>query len=102
MPNFLEEFVKQFFNLRAFLQQADTQLTPPKFIVILSAGIGLATMVLLPIVRVPLAARAARRRSWDSCRLSALFFKRKRRLAAFGKQLPEALELIGRALRAGH
>ena len=28
--------------------------------------------------------------------------KRKRRLAAFGKQLPEALELIGRALRAGH
>jgi len=32
----------------------------------------------------------------------ALFMKRKRRLAAFGKQLPEALELIGRALRAGH
>ena len=32
----------------------------------------------------------------------ALYFKRKRRLAAFGRQLPEALELIGRALRAGH
>jgi tight adherence protein B len=32
----------------------------------------------------------------------ALYLKRKRRLAAFGKQLPEALELIGRALRAGH
>jgi tight adherence protein B len=28
--------------------------------------------------------------------------KRKRRLAAFGRQMPEALELIGRALRAGH
>jgi tight adherence protein B len=32
----------------------------------------------------------------------ALWFKRKQRLAAFGKQLPEALELISRALRAGH
>src|SRR5204863_154313 len=31
-----------------------------------------------------------------------LYVKRKRRLASFGKQLPEALELIGRALRAGH
>ena len=31
-----------------------------------------------------------------------LFFKRKRRLAQFAKQLPEALELISRALRAGH
>jgi tight adherence protein B len=31
-----------------------------------------------------------------------LYMKRKRRLASFGKQLPEALELIGRALRAGH
>jgi tight adherence protein B len=32
----------------------------------------------------------------------ALFYKRKYRLASFGKQLPEALELISRALRAGH
>jgi tight adherence protein B len=31
-----------------------------------------------------------------------LFFKRKRRMAQFAKQLPEALELISRALRAGH
>jgi tight adherence protein B len=31
-----------------------------------------------------------------------LLSKRKRRLAKFGAQLPEALELIARALRAGH
>jgi tight adherence protein B len=31
-----------------------------------------------------------------------LLFKRKRRLKAFAAQLPEALELIARALRAGH
>ena len=31
-----------------------------------------------------------------------LFIKRKRRLAKFGQQMPEALELLGRSLRAGH
>src|SRR5262245_17374276 len=54
-PNVLEEFVKRFFNLRAFLQQADTQLTPAKFIG-LSIGIAAATIVVLPIIRVPIAA----------------------------------------------
>jgi tight adherence protein B len=99
-PNALEEFVTRFFNLRAFLQQADTQLTPFKFIV-LSLGIGLGTTVLLPIVRVPIAA-APLGIILGFVPFVTLFLKRKRRLAAFGKQLPEALELIGRALRAGH
>jgi tight adherence protein B len=31
-----------------------------------------------------------------------VWWKRGRRMAAFGRQLPEALELISRALRAGH
>src|SRR3954452_19306136 len=100
VPNFMEEFVKRFFNLRAFLQQADTQLTPAKFIA-LSLGIGIGTTVLLPIVRVPLAAAPAGI-LLGFVPFMALYFKRKRRLGAFGKQLPEALELIGRALRAGH
>src|SRR5687767_2180077 len=34
VPSVLEEFVLKFFNLRAFLQQADTQLSPTKFIII--------------------------------------------------------------------
>jgi tight adherence protein B len=100
VPNFMEEFVKRFFNLRAFLQQADTQLTPTKFIVI-SLALGVGTMVLLPIVRVPLFL-APLGLLIGTLPFATLFFKRKRRLAAFGRQLPEALELIGRALRAGH
>ena len=31
-----------------------------------------------------------------------LIFRRKRRFAKFAAQLPEALELVARALRAGH
>jgi len=100
VPNVMEEFVKRFFNLRAFLQQADTQLTPAKFIVI-SVTIGVVTMFVLPLVRVPLIL-APLGLLMGFIPLIALMFKRKRRLAAFGKQLPEALELIGRALRAGH
>src|SRR5262245_48375170 len=45
-PNVMEESVKRFFNLRAFLQQADSQLTPAKFLG-LSIGIGVATVVIL-------------------------------------------------------
>src|SRR4051812_20421480 len=100
VPNFMEDFVKRFFNLRAFLQQADSQLTPTKFL-ILSLAIGLGTAVLLPILRVPFYA-APLGILLGCVPFIALYLKRKRRLAAFGKQLPEALELIGRALRAGH
>jgi tight adherence protein B len=100
VPNALEDFVKQFFNLRGFLQQADSQLTPSKFIG-LSLAIGLGTSVILPFVRIPLAAAPAGL-VMGFIPYFALHMKRKRRLAAFGRQLPEALELIGRALRAGH
>src|SRR5687767_12255489 len=100
VPNFMEDFVKRFFNLRAFLQQADTQFTPAKFIG-LSIGMGVASVVILPIIRVPIAA-APLGIIVSLVPFLALYMKRKRRLAAFAKQMPEALELVGRALRAGH
>src|SRR5262245_26745721 len=58
VPNVMEDFVKRFFNLRAFLQQADTQLTPANFLAF-SVGIGLGTSVLLPLARVPIYAAPA-------------------------------------------
>ena len=100
VPNFIEEFVKRWFNLRDFLQQADVQITPSKFVLI-SAGLGLGGMLILPLLRVPLflAPLGVVLAALPSF---ALWFKRKQRLAKFAKQLPEALELISRALRAGH
>ncbi len=99
-PNVLEDFVKRFFNLRAFLQQADTQYTPAKFLG-LSIGLAIGTTVILPFCRVPVYA-APLGILVGFVPFMGLYLKRKRRLAAFGKQLPEALELISRALRAGH
>jgi tight adherence protein B len=100
VPSVLEDFVKRFFNLRSFLQQADTQLSPSKFIAI-SIGIGVGTTFLLPILGLPVLLAPAGL-LLGLMPYAVLFFKRKRRLAAFGKLLPEALELISRALRAGH
>ena len=100
VPNFLEEFVKRWFNLRDFLQQADVQITPSKFILI-SAGLGLGGMLILPMLRVPLFL-APLGVALGALPGFGLWFKRKQRLAKFAKQLPEALELISRALRAGH
>ena len=100
MPNVMEDFVKRFFNLRAFLQQADTKMSPAKFIFI-SLAFGFGTAVLIPLVGAPVLF-APLGLVVGVMPFLFLFMKRKRRLAAFGKQLPEALELIGRALRAGH
>jgi tight adherence protein B len=100
VPNFLEEFVKRWFNLRDFLQQADVQMSPSKFILI-SAALGLGGMLILPMLRVPLFL-APLGVVLAALPGFALWFKRKKRLAKFAKQLPEALELISRALRAGH
>ncbi len=101
VPGMLESFVSRFGNLRQFLEQADVNMGPPKFFLITGAVGGAATLLfalvtgqflLAPVVGI-LAALLP---------LGYVWFKRKRRLAHFAKQLPEALELIARALRAGH
>ena len=98
--NPFEEWLSKNFNLRLFLQQADTKVSPAK-LVLMCAGLGgagvlLPVMARLPMVFAPLGLLLAP--------LPFLYFymKRGRRLGKFAKQLPEALELISRALRAGH
>jgi len=100
VPSALEDFVKKFVNLRGFLQQADTQLSPTKFIMI-SIALSVGTTFILPLVRVPVLL-APLGVLTGVLPFAFLYFKRKRRLARFAKQLPESLELISRALRAGH
>lgn len=100
VPNALEEFVKRFFNLRILLRQADLSMSPAKFLFIClalgGAGVVLLPMSGAPVILAPLGATLA------ILPFFFAIFRRKRRLAKFGKQLPEALELISRALRAGH
>lgn len=101
MPNALEEFVSNFFNVRRLLQQADLDMKTEKFIglCLACAGLGLllalatrihvALYVVLPIGLFPLPF------AW-------VLLKRRKRMKLFTKQLPEALDMLGRALKAGH
>ncbi|MCI0333077.1 MAG: type II secretion system F family protein [Planctomycetes bacterium] len=97
----VEKFVSRYLNLRMLFEQANVTMSVPTFVTItgalLAAGLILPTLAGFSMALAPLIALffAVLPMVW-------LLFKRKRRLAKFGAQLPESLELIARALRAGH
>lgn len=97
----IDEFVARYFNLRLYLDQAAMETSVTKFVTIsaILAGLGFVIPILLnlpfyigPIVGIMLGVMP----------ITFAWFKRGQRLSKFGKQLPDALELIARALRAGH
>jgi len=101
VPGMLEEYVARFLNLRLFLDQAGLGIKPTNFLAIcgvlgLTGGIAWVAVGVFvyaaPVVALALAFLP----------LFVVAWLRKRRLASFGKLLPEALELIARALRSGH
>ena len=100
MPSLFETWMSRFGDVKLLFEQADTSLTVSRlalisFIIALAgAGLGAATglhLALLPVVALMLAFLP----------LFWLLWRRKRRLKAFAVQLPDALEMLGRALRAG-
>jgi len=99
--NVLSEFLARFRNLSMLFVQADTTLTPTKFFAV-SAGMAFAGSLagavtgISPII-VPVFTILA-----GILPLLWLLLRRRKRLRLFARQLPDALELIARALRAGH
>ena len=99
--NFLEDWMARTFNMKVALEQADIQLPLGKFglMCVGLAGTGAAACLFapMPYLTAPLVG-------------GALFFlpflwvvmKRKKRINKFNAQLPEALEMLSRSLRAGH
>ena len=97
-------FSKVLENLPAladYLDQADVQMQPSKFgficLACFASGIGICSMTPVPILLGPILGVML-----VGLPIGWVMMKRKRRLAKFGKQMPEALELLGRSLRAGH
>lgn len=87
-------------GLGDYLDQADVRMPPSQFAMIClgALGVGVALCLaspfkLLAFVVGPMFAAVP---------VGWLWFKRSRRLAKFGKQMPEAMELLSRSLRAGH
>jgi len=100
-PSIIEGIVARFRQLRLLFEQADTTLTPSRFFGIsaMLAVVGaLASMVAgFPAPAIPVGALVM------ACLpLLWLMFRRAKRFKMFAVQLPDALELTARALRAGH
>lgn len=99
--NAFEQVVANYLNLNLLFEQADVNMTVGKFLAIVggAAGIGFAlpTAGGMPVKFAPIVVIVF-------CLMPFvwLLMKRKRRLGKFAAQLPEALELVARALRAGH
>ena len=97
----LERAIANRLNLKLMFEQADVSFTISSFLVICvgAAGVGfvLPTLAGLPVKFAPIVSAM-----FVFMPFAWLMMKRKSRLKKFGAQLPEALELIGRALRSGH
>jgi tight adherence protein B len=87
--------------LADYLDQADIKMQPTKFAFICIAffcgGVAACVVTPVPILLGPVLGVLLM-----GVPVGWLLLKRKRRLTAFGLQMPEALELLGRSLRAGH
>jgi tight adherence protein B len=88
-------------NLNLLFEQADTSLTPTQFFGIsaVMAVVGMFVPVVAgihPSIILPMGLLLA------ALPLVWLTLRRRRRFRKFAQQLPDALELISRALRAGH
>ncbi len=99
--NALVAYVHKFFNLRQFLIQAGVNSTPSAMVVatlaLTLAGAVLGVVAPFSVVAVPLLAAVG-----GAMPMLWAFFKRHRRLGLFEAQLPDAMELLARSLRAGH
>jgi len=96
----LEKLTPEFFKVSKMFEQADVQMKPS---VLFGVAIGLAfvggmiSTLLVNIYVAPVGAGLL-----FSMPFVWLWWKRNARLKKFASQLPEAMELVARALRAGH
>jgi tight adherence protein B len=100
--NSLEDVLSKLLNLQRFIDQSGVNVTPSKLMLLsmILGGAGVITCIALP--QVPMVLAPILFPCLACLPFPYLVFMRKRRLKKFGAQLPEALELISRALRAGH
>jgi len=99
-PSIAEIFLERFGNVNLLFEQADTNLTVARLLIISVVmavlGSGIALIVRIHPALIPLVAIVM-----GTVPLMWVLFRRKRRLKAFAAQLPDALEMLSRSLRAG-
>lgn len=101
VPGLFDAILTRFSRLRLLFDQADTSLKPTQFFAI-SGILGFAGFAASAYAGVNVAVAPALGGTAAILPLLWLILRRKQRLKKFAAQLPDALELIARALRAGH
>ena len=99
--SFLEVALSRWFNLTRLFEQANVKLSVTRLLSI-SLLAGFAGTMVSSIAGAPIALAPVVGVLFGALPFGWLWFKRSRRLKRFGAQLPDALELVARALRAGH
>jgi tight adherence protein B len=97
----VERFVSRYLNLRLLFEQANVSLSVANFMII-CGGMAMVGLLLPSIGGLSIALAPLMSATLAILPIVWLLVKRKKRLKKFAAQLPEALELIARALRAGH
>ncbi|MBX3437316.1 MAG: type II secretion system F family protein, partial [Planctomycetaceae bacterium] len=96
-----DKIMEKFSNLKLLFVQADSPISPSKFfgITLACAAVGLvvATIGRAPLPMYPFCAML-----FALLPLGWLLWRRRCRFKKFAMQLPDALELVARALRSGH
>lgn len=97
----IEIWADQTFNLQRLFDQADVRIPVAKFLIMTGGAAALAFVAVLvaglPLLFAPLAAVTIAIAPY-----AYIVYMKNKRIANFNKQLPEALELLGRSLLAGH
>jgi tight adherence protein B len=97
----IERLISRYMNMRLLFEQADVALPVPQFLIICAVlaavGVVLPAAAGMNVLFAPFVGGFL-----ATLPIIWLLMRRKRRLKKFAAQLPEALELIARALRAGH
>ncbi len=99
--NALQMLINRMPALQDYLEQAGSKITAIQFAAICT-GAFLAGCVACVVSPIPTLLAPIFGAILAGIPIAWLMFTRGRRLAKFGRQMPEALELLARSLRAGH
>ncbi len=97
----LSRMLSRLGNIRLILEQAESPISADTFFGI-SFGVGIAAVVGAVLGRAPAPLYPVAFLLGSGLPMMWILMRRGRRFKKFAKQLPDALELIGRALRSGH
>jgi tight adherence protein B len=100
-PSFWTRMLPNAENLNLLYEQADVNFAFNRFMMVV-AGLGVAGAIFGFVFRLPAAGVPAVALVWAALPFYWLIRRRRKRINQFVESMPEAVELVSRALRSGH